>query len=341
MQSLFSRKTMVRSCLILIAVGAIPILYSLVVFPNPPHVRDWNYSELKKIAIMDNQRKSFSFAVFGDNKNSISVFNKLIKDINDDNVSFAIETGDLIDNMFDGESEYRTYVQQIKQFKKPLLVIPGNHETEGSSGEYSRLFGRLYYSFPFGDAYFIGLDGSHEEGLGPQQFAWLKKELKQSRNYKYRFVFMHIPLYDPEAGEYQIGHSIVDKSASERLNALFDESQVTMVFTAHVHGYYTGRWHKTPFTITGGAGAELGGTDPSHFFNHYIKVDVSTDGVSYEVKKTNEYSNIVTLFAHNVTEFMRSYMKAHWDYLLVLVGIVGLGLVFSIRKFKPGITGRA
>lgn len=236
--------------------------------------------------------------------------------------------------MFDGEPEYRTYVEQIKRLKKPLLVIPGNHETEGSSCAYNRLFGRLYYSFAFGDAYFLALNGSHEEGLGPQQYAWLKEELKKSRHYKYRFVFMHIPLYDPEAGEYQTGHSITDKNVSEKLNALFDHYRVTMVFTAHVHGYYAGKWHKTPFTITGGAGAELGGTDPNHFFYHYIKVNVSGDGVSYEVKKVGKpFSNIIALFTHNVTEFMHSYLKAHWDYMLVLIGIVGLvGVWFRLNR---------
>ena len=338
MKQILHRNTGFFISLILIVTGATPIVYSLIVFPNPPNVRDWNYNCLEKIAVENNQPGAFSFAVFGDNKNSIRIFKKLIAKINDDDVAFSIETGDLIDNMFDGESEYRTYVEQIKGLKKPLLVIPGNHETEGSSCEYNRLFGKLYYSFPFGDAYFLALNGSHEEGLGPQQYAWLKKELEKSKHYKYRFVFMHIPLYDPEAGNYQIGHSITDKNVSEKLNALFDDNQVTMVFTAHVHGYYTGKWHKTPFTITGGAGAELGGTDPGHFFYHYIKVNVSNDGVSYEVKKIDRpFSNIIGLFTHNVTEFMESYIIAHWDYMLALIGIVGLAIFLFGSKQKKHI----
>ena len=319
--------------LILIVVGIVPIIYSLIIFPDPPSVRDWNYTNVQLISAKDQQQESFSFAVFGDNKNSISTFNKLISDINRDDVVFSIETGDLIDNMFDGQSEYRTYVKQIEHFTKPLLVIPGNHETEGSSCAYNRLFGRLYYSFHFGDAYFIALNGSHEEGLAPQQYAWLKEELKKSQNYRYRFIFMHVPLYDPEAGEYQLGHSLNNKATAEKLNTLFDINHVTMVFTAHVHGYYTGQWHATPFTITGGAGAELGGTDASHYFNHYVRVNVSPDGVHYEVKKTAPpFSNILTLFIHNVTEFIHSYLINHWDYLLLALGFLGLWLAGRIRK---------
>jgi len=307
------RKIFLYLCLVLIAAGAIPIIYAMIVFPDPPAIRDWNYVQQKKIGAISPQPDSFSFAVFGDNKNSITTFNSLIDRVNRDNVQFSVETGDLIDNMFDGQSEYRTYVDQIKRLQKPLFVIPGNHATEGSSCAYNRLFGRLYYSFSFGNTYFIALNGSHEDGPGPQQYDWLVQELQKSQSYRYRFVFMHIPLYDPEAGPYRLGHSIKDRKVAEQLNELFDKNKVTMVFTAHVHGYYTGTWHKTPFTVTGGAGAELGGTNPEHYFYHYIKVNVSPDGVQYQVEKVGKpFSNIIQLFMHNMTEFMHSYILA-WE----------------------------
>jgi len=328
-------KTLFFVSIILLFVGVIPLIYSLAVFPDPPPVRDWNYQQLQRLAAAHGTKK-FSFAVFGDNKNSLTIFERLIAKINGDDVLFSVETGDLIDNMFDGESEYRTYVRQIKAFRQPLLVIPGNHATEGSSSEYSRLFGRLYYSFVVGDAYFIALNGSHDEGLGPQQYAWLLKELNEARSYRYCFVFMHVPLYDPEAGEYQLGHSIKDRKTAEDLNRLFDANGVTMVFTAHVHGYYRGLWHNTPFIITGGAGAELGGTDPEHYFYHYIKVNVTPDGVTYEVRKIGRpFANIISLFAHNVTEFSHSYLLNHWPYLLVALGVLGLGLCW---RRKTGVT---
>ncbi len=233
-------------CLVLIAAGAIPIIYAMIVFPSPPPIWDWNYVQQKKIEAIRPQPDSFFFAVFGDNKNSISTSNSLIDRGNWGEVQFFIKTGDLIDNMFDGQSECRTYVDQIKRLQKPFFVILGNHATEGSSCAYNRLFGRLYYSFPFGDAYFIALNGSHEDGPGPQQFDWLVKELKKSQSYQYRFVFMHIPLYDPEAGgPYRLGPSLKDTNVAEQLNTPFDKNKVTMVFTAHVHGYYAGTWHTT------------------------------------------------------------------------------------------------
>jgi len=44
------RKISLFICLLLIAAGVIPIIYAMIVFPDPPHVRDWNYVQKKKVA---------------------------------------------------------------------------------------------------------------------------------------------------------------------------------------------------------------------------------------------------------------------------------------------------
>jgi len=331
MKKIKVRKILAFISIIIILIGIIPVISSFIKFPDPPDMRDWNYIQEQKIESLNNNPAKFSFAVFGDNKNSIKIFKKLISDINNDNIAFAVETGDSIDNRIDGETEYREYLNRIKDLKKPLVVIPGNHETEGSSSDYNLLFGRMYYSFPFGDAYFIALNGSHEEGFGPQQYNWLIEELKESQKYKYRFIFMHIPLYNPRTGKCQVGSSFTDKEFSKKLNNLFDKNKVTRVFTAHVHGYYTGQWNRTPFTVTGGAGAELDGTSSNHFFYHYIKVNVSNSGVNYEIKKIGtSFSNKFMLFVNNAVEMIYYYIKVHWDFMLLAGGIFCLGVIFLL-----------
>jgi len=95
---------------------------------------------------------------------------------------------------------------------------------------------------------------------------WLKDELRKSQAYRYRFIFMHVPLYDPRKGEHKMGYSLRDLESANRLNRLFDESNITMLFVWHIHGYYRGIWGKTPYIITGGAGSELAGSDPRHYF---------------------------------------------------------------------------
>jgi len=51
-------------------------LYSILSFPK---ISDWNYKQLLRI---DKTKGEFSFVVFGDNKNSITTFDNLIKKVN-------------------------------------------------------------------------------------------------------------------------------------------------------------------------------------------------------------------------------------------------------------------
>ena len=95
---------------LLIVTSGGSIIYSMIIFPNPPGERDWNYAKKAILASVKKQPSTFSFAVFGDNKNSISTFDRIRAAVNQDDVQFSVETGDLIDNMFDGESEYQTYI---------------------------------------------------------------------------------------------------------------------------------------------------------------------------------------------------------------------------------------
>ncbi len=65
---------------------------------------------------------------------------------------------------------------------------------------------------------------------------------------------MHIPLYTPNAEE-EHGMNSTGPGGSDALKTLFDANNVTMIFASHIHNYYTGTWGKTPYIISGGAGA--------------------------------------------------------------------------------------
>jgi len=158
----------------------------------PAH--EWNTINLKEINVAD--PNNFSFAVFGDNRNSISVFENLLKLIDHDpDISFAINLGDMV---YSGAKErYRCFLQQVRDnLAIPLLTAMGNHELRGKGRIlYHDIFGPFYYSFQIGKNYFIVLDDVNQEGLDVQQRQWLEKELKKSRKYDVRIVFMHMPFY--------------------------------------------------------------------------------------------------------------------------------------------------
>lgn len=292
-------------------------------FLTAPKISDWNYHQLQKI---NKNQNNFSFAVFGDNKNSAKIFENLISKLNKEDILFAIDDGDLV---YDGENEkFRFFLDQISHLNKPLLTVFGNHEAkEKGRSAYYDLFGRFYYSFTVGDSYFIILDSSNEKNLNDEQFSWLKNELKISQNYKNRFVFMHVPLYDPRKGDYKEGHSLEDLNFAKKLNDLFDENNVTMLFVSHIHGYYKGIWGKTPYIITGGGGAELAGSNPEHYFYHYIKINVNDSEVKYDVVKLKSPDfELIDRWIHDAWIYIYAFFAIHLVDVLLISALIYLSI---------------
>jgi serine/threonine-protein phosphatase CPPED1 len=250
-----------------------------------PFSSNLNYNALQNI---DKSQSNYTFVVYGDDQDSNGKFNQLINTVNEKNILFSIDIGDLVPT--GNLTEYQTFLIQINSSKSPILTAIGNHElkqdTNGSY--YINFFGNRYYSFSTKNSYFIILDDANEIGLDDQQMQWLKTELNKSQSYKYRFVFMHVPLYDPR-NESDIKnddeHSLGDVNQAKELNDLFDQYNVTMLFSSHIHAYYNGTWGKTPYIITGGAGAPLAKVGPEHSFYHYILITVSNQRVNFELIK--------------------------------------------------------
>ena len=83
---------------------------------------------------------------------------------------------------------------------------------------------------------------------------------------------MHVPLHTPN-GEAEHGMVTTGAGGADALQTLFDSYNVTMIFASHIHNYYTGVWGKTPFIISGWAGAPPENNEtPNH---HYILVNVT------------------------------------------------------------------
>ena len=255
------------------------ILFSFFIFT---FAQPYNNAMIEQIKSMKNPNKSFSFATYGDNRGRDDILLSITKSIDSDKeILFSINNGDLVTYGFQFMFEH--YFSLIQKSKKPIVSIIGNHgiglfENENN---YKNIFGKTYFSFAFKNSYFIIVDDADDEGLGLKQLSWLQQELQKSQKYANRFVFMHIPLYDPRKGDYKKGHSLENIDQAKILNNLFDKYNVSMLFCSHIHSYYNGFWNKTPYIISGGAGAPLkvGG------FFHYIKVSVEGSKIIYKVTK--------------------------------------------------------
>jgi len=169
---------------------------------------------------------------------------------------------------------------------------------------------------------------------------WLKGELEKSRTYQNRFVFMHVPLYDPRADKQGLEHGLKDPAQAKAINDLLDRYDVNMLFASHIHGYFKGTWGKTPYIITGGAGAELVGTDSADYFYHYIKVNVSDSGVTYDVVKVpSPGDNFVIRMLHNLWLYAYAFLAMHFfDIVLWLCGLYLL--VFILYHLEKRIEWR-
>lgn len=215
------------------------------------------------------------------------------------------------------EAEYERF-EQLVPSGIPLYNAPGNHEIHADISRctdaekaaacaghpcaddlFRHHFGSLYGSLDVGDVHFVALDAEQHEKtaqpdnglpeIGPRQMAWLRRDLKDHRNARAIFVFLHTELYsapliDPGAGA---SHPALARRA--KLHELFRRYPVKAVFSGHEHLF----WHEPPeshdwihYFVAGGAGAPLYAPPEKGGFAHYLVVQVKGSGGSTQVTYT-------------------------------------------------------
>ncbi len=253
---------------------------------EPPPAPGWNQANLAKISHIT--KNPLAFAVLGDSRDSQGVFAQVLEQVSADReLAFAIHLGDIASR---GKPwEFRQFFSELKTYLRiPLVAAPGNHDLDWgnrpSRQPYESFFGPAYYSFTLGQICFLVLDNADMRGLNHEQLAWLEAELAKAQALQHRLVFLHVPLFDPRPRNKP--HALPE-AEGRRLAELFRRHRVTHVFAGHIHGYFSGEWEGVPYTITGGAGTPLHGTDPEHYFYHYLKVLVKGDKIQVSPQRVN------------------------------------------------------
>ncbi len=283
----------------------------------PQSIGDRNRKEISRIRLENPD--DFAFAVFGDNKGNYSFFEPLLREIDHDKeIAFAIDIGDLVSD--GGKRQYRRFLNEVQENATlPLLTATGNHDFHNGFDNYEKIFGPTHYAFQIGQCFFIVLGATNESGFDKAERQWLENELKKSESGKARFVFMHIPPLDPRGGFH-----LPEKDRND-LADLFRRYKVTHLFASHIHGYFSGLWEGTPYTITGGAGARLQGSDPEHFFHHYVKVHVGNGKLDLAVRRIRSDNVLVRLY---------DFIEDH----TVEGGLLFLASSSVVAAFLPGRT---
>ncbi len=242
--------------------------------------------------------KPFRFAVLGDTANGEDAFERNTEEILRHKPDFTVHVGDMVSN---GRYEEwgREFFFPARHLLRniPVYTVAGNHEYNSAvSGNrvlwYERFFqnpGNPYwYSFNYGNSHFIFLDSNKEDPAdispGSEQYRWLINDLEsdKSRKAKWRFVFIHHPLYSEGwAEEYYDGEELLRKN----LVPLLEKYYISMIFQGHTHDFEFGQWPPGTgpcYVITGGGGSPLDDTkyrewpqiQVQHFAYHFCLLDV-------------------------------------------------------------------
>ncbi|HZQ68943.1 MAG TPA: metallophosphoesterase [Terriglobales bacterium] len=127
----------------------------------------------------------------------------------------------------------KQFLEISKRINVPLIkCVPGEHDAGLDKGSmYHDFFGESYYSFDHRGVHFIALDNVSraKPEIGPEQLAWLKKDLSRFATTAPIVVFTHRPLFDLKP-EWEWFTSDGD----EVMNALAPYQNVTVLY-GHIH----------------------------------------------------------------------------------------------------------
>lgn len=160
--------------------------------------------------------------------------------------------GDLVDN---GEADYQWRAWHLAAVnllsERTFAPVMGNHECYGVDwfnalptgylnqftlpNNGTKKFGGYFYSFDYGAAHFFILNTQFTEldflkpGLQSAQEYFFRRDAAQV-NRPWKIVFMHKDIYDYAQDKF-------DNNIADKFLELFDELEIDLVFTGHLHTY--------------------------------------------------------------------------------------------------------
>jgi predicted phosphodiesterase len=220
------------------------------------------------------------FIVYGDTRTSPERHKSVIDAmLRERNVDFVLHTGDLVaDGRNDAlwGTEFFTPAGPLMR-SVPFYAVLGNHERDSSNYfRYLSLPGNeRWYSFDLPGVHIIGLDSCSRFDEGSEQRKWLLEDLAEHKDVRWKFVFMHHPVYSsgPHSGVSADGtpKEKAIREARSLLPRLAAEFGISAVFAGHDHSYERSTRDGVHYIVAGGGGAPSYG-DENARHNPYRKV---------------------------------------------------------------------
>jgi len=246
-------------------------------------------AQLHSVKIIKEFKKDYDFVhltdihfndPINDGKDSNLARIKLLYEIAKVNPEFILFGGDLMLNPVTYDRDYPTGYQILTEYvKSPIFMVPGNHEQYIDGRPSPKLDGRPYWesvygpyyqAFNYGKLHFVGLNtfdyadiwrdrydeklimiGTAANGnVGPEQFEWLKKDVKAATEAGETPVFFtHVPIGMLQGGK-KLGYAppaVVKGPSLDTFLKFMEEYKVPLVFVGHMHMNYDNK-KLTPVT---------------------------------------------------------------------------------------------
>lgn len=231
-------------------------------------------------------------------------FDLLVNQVNRLKPDFILTGGDMIYTAKNLDEKKAALLfdfmdSKFKEFKMPVYLTMGNHETVGilaesgmdvsepmwGKGMYENLYGKRFYSFTHDGWKFLILDGikvlekerNYTQGIDSLQMEWLKNELAETDKNMPLVISVHTPLLNPHAIE-SSQSQFLSKNSQSVLD-LFKDHNLKIVLEGHTHLYMNLFFEGTHY-ISGGSTAYA--SDSNKYDHGFVIVKIINDNLSFE-----------------------------------------------------------
>jgi len=299
---------------------AVLVGYRIYLFVRETDYEALNAENIERIETRIRSKISYKFAVVGNIRNSMRIFEKRIAPLmKDHDADFMISVGNAV---YDGaEGKYRLLYRGLKKLKIPYVLSAGHNEIEDfGAGKFYQHFGPYFFSFHLENAAFIYLDSTGQTSWA-WQLRWLEEQLTAARNYPYRFVFLNhslflLPGFDPDEPHY-----VLEEKLSRKLQRLFSRYRVTAVFSAGYPTFHERVDQGVRYIVTGGGGGLLlDRNEPYQFVN----VTVGPEQVSFKNIADKDRLGTVHEKLETLKLYLHSFFYMSLFNLLLVLSIISL-----------------
>jgi predicted phosphodiesterase len=238
------------------------------------------------------QDSPFAVAWWGDNHDGTGTLRTHVSNILSHVPNMICVAGDMVNsgnNLSDWHDFWFKPLEHMSAAQTtPVLFARGNHDGEHALAyAYSSLPGNeAWFSFPYGNSWFIFLDSEIDSTTVPEQLTWLRTELQRPE--VQRAAFRIVCFHKPPWTDFWNGGGYVGETWVRQLwTPVFAANGVDIVICGHTHAYSRGMNQGVMYVVSGGGG----GT-------------VDTERVAqwpmFEVEYTNTHFDLMEVYGLNL-----------------------------------------